>query len=260
MFVYAVFAVLATVANNLFLVLGTAVFALVAIAAGLVNLRAIGGTFAARMWSRGLLLTGGTRLDVEFETPLDPDGCYVFLCNHQSLFDIPVLLWTLPGPTRFLAKRSLFQIPVFGQAMSIAGFIPVDRQDRSSARRSFEEAVRLLEEGTSVLVFPEETRSEDGRLLPFRRGAFLIALKGGVPLVPVGVSGTRDIRRKGSFWVRPGTVRVRYGAPVAPQERSVRQRRELVEDMRRRIGELAGAELGDGSPNDAASVGGEQEP
>lgn len=238
-----VLVVLATIANNLFLILGTGLFGSLAILANLTKKREAGFWWCARTWSRGLLLTGGTRLDVEFEARLERSGPCVFLCNHQSLFDIPVLIWTLPIQARFLAKASLFKLPVFGQALRVTGFIPVDRRDRSSARRSLEEAVQLLERGTSVLVFPEETRSDSGRLLPFRRGAFLIALKAGVPLVPVGISGTREIRRKKSVWVRPGTVRVRYGAPVEPGERTVRERRQLIDEMRQRVASLAAVEL-----------------
>ncbi|REJ79894.1 MAG: 1-acyl-sn-glycerol-3-phosphate acyltransferase [Acidobacteria bacterium] len=237
---------LATLANNLFLFFGTAVFGCIAILTGILGPRVAGPSLATRLWARGLLLTGGIRLDVRFERPLDPDAVYVFLCNHQGLFDIPVLLWTLPERTRFLAKRSLFHIPVFGWSLKIMGFIPVDRGDRGRARESLEEAVRQLEAGTSILIFPEQTRSGDGRILPFRRGGFVIAQKAGVPLVPIGLDGTRRIRPKGSLLVRPGRVRVRYGEPIPmPRGDGARVGRELVDEVRHRIAGLAGASLSD---------------
>ena len=113
-----------------------------------------------------MLATSGVRVEARRETPLEPGQGYVFMANHQSLFDIPVLLTTLPGETRMMAKRGLFQVPVFGWALRAAGFIPVDRGQREAARQSFAAALQCLESGASVLLVPEETRSRDGELLP----------------------------------------------------------------------------------------------
>jgi len=163
------------------------------------------------------------------------------MANHQSLFDIPVLLATLPGQTRFMAKQGLFRIPIFGWALSAGGFIPVDRQDRSRAKEAFASAVARLQAGASVLVFPEETRSLDGRLLAFQRGGFLLALKSGLPIVPVGIAGTLAVQGKRSFLIHPGEVSVRYGAPIAMTGFDLRQKRELLLIVRDRIAQLAGA-------------------
>jgi 1-acyl-sn-glycerol-3-phosphate acyltransferase len=230
---------LATILTNSFLVVGSVVFGLSAIAGALASSGAWSFR-SARGWARGLLWCAGARLDVAREAPLDPDGRYVFVCNHQSQLDIPALLVTVPGSTRLLAKRSLFRIPIFGWAMRASGFVPVDREDRSRAREAMEGALHQLEQGRSILLFPEETRSADGRILEFRRGGFLIALKAKCPLVPVGVSGTRHIQRKGSLRVRPGTVRVRFGAPIDPTLGGVRARRELVDELRREVMRLSG--------------------
>ena len=230
---------LATLTGNLYLVFGTLFWAMVAIVVGLVRPRGRATSFVARTWSRGLLFFAWLRVETRFETPLDPAGRYIYMANHQSLFDIPVLLATLPGQTRFLAKKSLFQIPIFGWAMSIAGFIPVDRRDRSTARDMFAEATARLRTGMSLLVFPEETRSLDGTLHEFQRGGFLLAMKSGLPIVPVGVRGTFEVQSPRSFAIRPRRIEVRYGTPIPTASVEVRAKRPLVADVRARVAELA---------------------
>jgi 1-acyl-sn-glycerol-3-phosphate acyltransferase len=233
----------ATVVGNVYLVVGTLVLTLATLLTGWIPLP--GGSrlfyFWARLWSRLLLLTSGVRVTAEHLAALDPRRAYVFLSNHQSLYDIPVLLATLPLPARFMAKRELFRIPLFGWALHYGGFIPVDRGAGRSARESFRAATARLAQGRSVLLFPEETRSRDGRLLPFKRGGFLLAHKAGLPVVPVGVRGTLGVRRRDSYRIRPGRVLVRYGEPIEP----IPGRRgvdELVERTQAAIAELAGIE------------------
>jgi 1-acyl-sn-glycerol-3-phosphate acyltransferase len=173
------------------------------------------------------------------------------MANHQSLFDIPVLLATLPGQVRFLAKESLFRIPVFGWALHAGGFIPVDRRDRAQARQAFSAAGRRLAGGASILVFPESTRTDGSRLLPFQRGGFLIALKSGLAIAPVGLRGTVAIQRKGSWRIRPGPVEVHYGAAVDAAAFGVRRKEELIASVRRAVAALAAIELSD---EDAAAA------
>ena len=197
----------------------------------------------AKLWSILLLGSAGVRLTSIFETPLEKGRGYIFMSNHQSMYDVPVLISGMPGEVRFLTKKSLFRIPIFGWALHASGFIPVDRQDRRSGRRAMDDAARLLERGVSVMIFPEQTRSPDGRILPFRRGAFLIARRAGVPIVPIGVRGTRDIRPKGSYWVRPGTVEVRYGAPVMPSSDQAEERKHQIEEVRATVARLADSDL-----------------
>lgn len=231
---------LATVFNNLFLVLGSLFFGTVAIVGSVVAPRSGIATWSARGWARGLLSTAGARLDVRYEQELDPDERYVFMSNHQSQFDVPSLLATLPVSARFLAKRQLFAIPVFGTALRLAGFIPVDREDRSRARESLHAALAQIEGGHSIVVFPEETRSSDGRIGPFKRGGFLIALKAGRPVVPVGIGGARLIQTKETLIVRPGPLRLRYGRPIDPSASGVRGSREFVELVRDEVIRLSG--------------------
>jgi 1-acyl-sn-glycerol-3-phosphate acyltransferase len=161
------------------------------------------------------------------------------MSNHESLYDIPALITALPGQTRFLAKRALFRIPLFGWALKVGGFVSIDRSDRSRAGESFAEAMRELEGGASVVVFPEGTRNTDGRLLPFQRGGFLLALKSGLPIVPVGIHGSRRVRFPKGWWIQPGRVTVSCGRPLATSDYGVRDKARLMEDVRRRVVALA---------------------
>jgi 1-acyl-sn-glycerol-3-phosphate acyltransferase len=231
---------LATFTGNLFLVFGSLFWGSVSTLLGWVPPRGNLMFFSARNWARELLWASWLRVERSFAVPLDARRQYIFMANHQSMFDIPLLLATLPGQTRFMAKRSLFKIPIFGWGLAAGGFIPVDRRDRSSARDTFAIAVERLAAGNSLLLFPEETRSADGALLPFQRGGFLLALKSGLPIVPVGISGTRQVQPKGNWAIRPGKVTVRYGRPISTSGRAVRHKRELMAEVRSAVAELAG--------------------
>lgn len=241
----------ATVSGNLFLVLGTTCFAVLTLLVSWMPLRLRSAVvnWITRTWSGGILMASCLRVRMQGGEALDPRASYVFLANHQSLFDIPALLATSPCPMRMMAKRSLFRIPIFGWSMTAGGFIPIDRggdggADGSSARRSFSTAVARLQKGTSILLFPEGTRSFTDALLPFQRGGFLLAMKTGLPIVPVGVRGTRAVQRKDSFAIHPGRIEVRYGAPIDVAAYGVRRKKELIAEVRARIAELAGLEVG----------------
>src|SRR5436305_2342935 len=162
--------VFASLTGNLFLVVGTTILSVLSILVSWIPPRGNAVFLVGRLWARALLAASCLRVDVIREAELDPRGSYVFLSNHQSLFDIPVLFATVPGQTRMMAKRSLFRIPVFGWAIATGGFIPIDRGDRSTARHSFAAAIGKLRRGTSVLLFPEGTRALADPLLPFPRG------------------------------------------------------------------------------------------
>jgi 1-acyl-sn-glycerol-3-phosphate acyltransferase len=233
---------LTTLTGNAFLVLGTVIFGLLALPMALLPRGANGVFLIAKLWSWGILGASGVRVTCRREVPLAPGRSYVFLANHQSMFDIPVLIGTSPVQLRFAAKRSLFRIPVFGWAIRAGGFIPVDRGDQTKARATFAAAHERLRGGTSVLLFPEGSRSLDGRIQRFERGGFLLALKTGLPIVPVGVRGTLAAQRRGSFRIAPARVEVRYGAPIDPTPYGIRGRAQLEADVRARLEELAGTE------------------
>ncbi len=228
--------VVATLTGNTFLVVGSIVLGSATIVGGLLNPSGKIPDRCARLWARGLLWFSGAKVRCTFEGSIPPEQPHVYLANHQSLYDIPLILATLPGRARFLAKRSLFLIPVFGWALRVAGFVPVDRSNRARARESFEESVSLLDRGMSVVIFPEETRSQTSELLEFKGGGFLLALKADVAIVPVGLRGTLDMRPRGSLLVRPGELSIGYGA--AQKLGSVRKKREQIENVRAEIDRL----------------------
>jgi len=197
----------------------------------------------ARIWARSVLKVAGVKVEVEGLDRVDPERGYVVMANHASYFDVLALLAVLPGQYRFVAKKTLFQIPLFGWALKAGGFIPVDRRDRSKAREIWAAAGDRLAHGASVFFYPEGTRSPDGRIHTFHRGAFLVAMHTGAPILPVGVTGAWQVMPRDRFSIQPGTIRVRFGEPVETGERSVREKKELIRDVRQEVARLSGAEM-----------------
>ena len=232
--------VLGTSVGNVFLVLFSILFAVLSVLTAWIPPRGYAWFFCSRLWSWSVLLSSGVLVRRRFECRLDLRKRYVFMSNHESLYDIPALLATLPGQTRFLTKRALFRIPLLGWSLRAGGFVTIDRENLGNARDSFSEAVASLREGVSVLVFPEGTRSATDELLPFKRGGFLLALKSGLPIVPVAVTGSRAVRRKGSYVIHPGRIQVSYGAPITTEGLGVSKRRELSARVRSEILRLSG--------------------
>jgi 1-acyl-sn-glycerol-3-phosphate acyltransferase len=233
------------VSGNLFLIFGSLVLSVMAVLVGWLPPRGRWALGVMRAWAAGVLGTSGVRVVVERSPQVVAGASYVYLANHQSLFDIPVLLRAVEGPFRMVAKQSLFNIPLFGWALRAGGFVSVDRQDRGAARQSFAAAERRLRLGGSILLFPEGTRSETAVLLPFKRGGFLLALRTGLPVVPVGIRGSRAVQPRSRFSIRPGVVEVRFGEPIAVEEFGVRRKRELIALVRGRMAELAGVAVGE---------------
>lgn len=194
----------------------------------------------SRLWARIILWAALVRRRIEGREQVPRDGPVVFMANHESWLDIPVLLATIPVQVRFLAKKSLFRIPFLGWAMRAMDFIPVDRENRREAVRSFEEAAQHIRTGRSVLIFPEETRTRDGSLLPFQRGGFLIAIKAGVPIVPVGLDGPARCLARASYLLRPGRVTVRFGRPIPTEGLGVTAKETLMAEVREAIERLRG--------------------
>jgi len=210
----------------------------------------------ARLWGRVVLRLAGARLRIEGADTI-PRQSYVVMSNHESALDIPALLAALPSWLRvqFLAKRSLFRIPFFGIVLRALGFIPVDRDDGGSAREMFERTLERIHRGHSVLVFPEATRSADGTLLPFSRGGFLVALRSHLPILPVGIQGSRSVLPPSSRSLRPGEIVVRVGDPIPADGLKVSHRRDLSDRCRDVIDELRGGRpASQGSPGPVAAT------
>src|ERR1700739_1944588 len=184
------------------------------------------------MWiANAGLKIGGIRIDVMGREQLDPQQRYIFMSNHVSNLDPPLLLPLLPGRTSVFLKRSLMKIPVLGYAMRLGDFVPVDRDGRvESAKQSVEQARRVIESGLHIASFVEGTRSRDGRLLPFKKGPFYLAMETGSPCIPVSIYGTETIMGKGSLRISPGTAHIRFHPPLYPADYATRE--DLMEAVR----------------------------
>jgi 1-acyl-sn-glycerol-3-phosphate acyltransferase len=169
----------------------------------------------AQIWGRSILWVSGIRVHIDgLDRSSDYRSC-IFMCNHQSNYDIPVLLGKLPVQFRWLAKAELFKIPIFGRGMRGAGYISIDRFDRQSAFQSLDRAADTIRQGTSVMIFPEGTRSVTGTLQQFKKGGFVLALNAGVPIVPLCITGTHAIMPKGRLLVRRRHVCVKIQSPIS---------------------------------------------
>ncbi|MFQ5480572.1 MAG: lysophospholipid acyltransferase family protein [Thermodesulfobacteriota bacterium] len=168
-------------------------------------------------WCRIILTLAGVRVEIRGCENISGDKPKIFLSNHQGAFDIPVLQGYIPRQFRWVAKKSLFSIPVVGWSMTLAGYIGIERENSKKALKSLLLAAQKIKNGTSVLVFPEGTRSTTGKLLPFKKGAFLLARKSGADIVPLAVEGTKDIMKKGSLMMAPAHATLSIGKPFSTE-------------------------------------------
>jgi 1-acyl-sn-glycerol-3-phosphate acyltransferase len=157
-----------------------------------------------------------------------PPGVCVFAANHTSNADAPAIVGAIPRRLAIFGRKSLFDIPIVGLAFRMAKFVPVDRGNREAALASVKQAVAYIKTGSSFLVYPEGTRSPDGRLHRFKKGAFVMAIEAGVPIVPVACSGAHRIMPKNVLAIRPGNVTVQFGTPVEGSEYTIDRRDELA--------------------------------
>ncbi len=191
-----------------------------------------------QFWSRLLLRVAGVRVEVSGASHLRPDGIYVLVANHRSLSDTPLLIGHLPVPFRFLAKQSLFRVPVIGGHLRRGGHIAVVRGDARSSRKALAESERVLAEA-SVLVFAEGTRGH-GRLQSFKSGAAHLAIRGGAPLVPVAISGSAEVLPRGSVHLRAGRVRIAIGEPIATAGLRLQDEDRLTARLQEQVTALLG--------------------
>jgi 1-acyl-sn-glycerol-3-phosphate acyltransferase len=189
----------------------------------------------ARVWGKSILLVSRVSVSVKGLSNIDRSSPYIYMPNHQSNFDIPVLLGHLTVQFRWLAKMELFKIPIFGRAMRKAGYISIDRYHRESAIESLKLAANRIKNGVSVLIFPEGTRSRDGKIRSFKKGGFVMAIDSGVPIVPVVITGTRAIMPKGRFRVYPGPVSMVIHKPIDTSTYTRETKEALMESVRRVI-------------------------
>ena len=185
-----------------------------------------------RAWARSILWVSRVRVELNGMEHIDTRGSCILMSNHQSNFDIPVLLGSLAVQTRWLAKAELFKIPIFGHAMRRSGFISIDRSNRESAFKSLKEAAETIRAGTSVLIFPEGTRSDDGRIKPFKKGGFVLAVDAAVPVVPIVIDGTFEVMPKQRLRIQPRRVAVNILEAIDITGYTRANRNELMETVR----------------------------
>ncbi len=186
------------------------------------------------MWTaRAAARLGGVRVETAGLDRLDLSRSYIFMANHVSNADPPLLIPALPRRTSVLVKKELFRVPLLGRAMRMARLVPIDRANKEAAIASVRNAAGVIEAGIDMTVFPEGTRSIDGRLLPFKKGPFYMAMETGVPIVPVTVLGTFEILPKGRFSMRPGTATIVFHPALDPA--SFADREALIAAVREKI-------------------------
>ncbi|MBK8259106.1 MAG: 1-acyl-sn-glycerol-3-phosphate acyltransferase [Polyangiaceae bacterium] len=196
------------------------------------------GRYAARLlgWAEKVVLSAKINLEIKGQEHLPENEACVVMVNHQSFYDIPVVLLAVRGKMTFVAKKELFQVPVFGRAMQTAGIVKVDRKDHEKAVSSLQSAIAQLKRGRHIYIAPEGTRSPTGALQPFKSGGFRMALDAGVRILPVTVDGTRHVLPAKKLIVQTGhRVTVTISPPIDPKEYGLDKRKELMEAVRRAI-------------------------
>lgn len=173
---------------------------------------------------------GGAKIKLVGLDKIDPAGTYIFMSNHVSNLDPPLLAPMIPRRTSILAKKEIWRIPILGKALDLAEIVPVERHNRDAAIQSIRRAAEVMRHGINMTIYPEGTRSPDGRLLPFKKGPFHLAAESGFPIVPVTILGTEEMMPKGSNIVRSGTATIVFHPPIDPRQFSTRE--ALVQAVR----------------------------
>jgi len=196
-------------------VVATAIFFPVTVVVALLTLNP-GATVwvARRLWSPILIATGGAKVVVTGQENVDPNRPTIYVSNHQSSLDIPIHFVTVPVNFRYVAKHQLKYVPFVGWYLWYAGHIFVNRGRRDKAIASLDAAAQKIRNGTSVFLYPEGTRSDDGSVLPFKKGPFALALKSRAPVVPITIEGSGSVMPKNSWNIKPGPVYVKIGKPI----------------------------------------------
>jgi 1-acyl-sn-glycerol-3-phosphate acyltransferase len=199
----------------------------------------------AIMWAKSILFVSRVKVHVSGTSNIDPEKSYVFMANHQSNFDILALFAGLPVQFRWLAKSELFKIPIFAQGMKGCGYISIDRSNRESAFQSIREAGERIKNGASVMIFPEGTRSADGKLLSFKKGGFVLAMASGVPVVPMVITGSLSVMPKKQLKVKAGDIYLKILTPIDIPSLKIGNKDELLQMVHDTISEeLARKEKG----------------
>jgi len=185
--------------------------------------------YVAVPWSKIILWANGVRVEIHGLNKIDKDKAYIYIPNHLSVFDIFALLAYLSVDFKFIFKEEIMRIPILGWAMRRAGYISISRSSPAKTRRSVKQAVHMVKNGTSLVVFAEGTRSEDGHLQPLKKGAFQLALSSGSPIVPVAIKGSNKVMPKGAFKLKKGFITIQLGTPISTIDYKRKTMPELIE-------------------------------
>jgi 1-acyl-sn-glycerol-3-phosphate acyltransferase len=213
----------------------TAVLGMSAVITGFFNPYSRMNDFFSRSWANVILWAAGVKIIVKGLENINSNQSYIYMANHQSLFDILAVLKILPAKVRFIAKKELFKIPVFGWALSAVGMIKIDRSNRERAIVSMNHALSTIKGGISIIIFPEGTRSKDGLIHEFKKGGFVIAIKGAIPVIPVTIYGTHNILQKHSLKLKPGSVYMHIDKPIKTDMYNYQTRDGLIEKVHHTI-------------------------
>jgi 1-acyl-sn-glycerol-3-phosphate acyltransferase len=192
------------------------------------DIRLLYRMFMMGAWN-GVRLTG-VRVKTVGLDKLDPARTYIFMSNHVSNVDPPITIPLIPKRTSVMVKKELFNYPILGRAMRMGSLVPVDRGNRDAGIESVRAAKQVVQQGLNMTIYVEGKRSFDGKLLPFKKGPFYLAMECGVPVVPITITGTHDVMPKGRFAIRPGTVTVKFHPPIEPEDFGSRE--GLMEKVR----------------------------
>ena len=190
------------------------------------------GHHYAKLWGKVALLANRVKVRIEGMEHLNGKGPYIFMSNHQGSYDIFALLGHLPFQFKWLAKKELFSIPFFGWTMAAAGYISIDREGTRETVEAMNEAAQKIRDGMSVVIFPEGSRSPDGSIQPFKKGGFTLAIKSKVPIVPIAISGSREIMPKDRLTAAPGEIRMLDGSSHRDRDYSLKDRKSLMKKVR----------------------------
>ncbi len=196
--------------------------------------------YAAVPWARVILWVCGVKVRTSGLENVEPEVPRIYMTNHQSFFDIFGLLANIPVDFKFIMKQELMKIPLLGPAMRRVGYIGIEREDPRQAVKSMRQAAQRIRGGVSVVMFPEGTRSLDGRLLPFKRGGFNLALKSGCDIVPVAISGSNRIVPKGSLKINKGSFDIHIGHPISIKDYDRKNIEQLMDRVRESMEGLMG--------------------
>ena len=189
----------------------------------------------ANLWAKILLLICNTKVEIIGKENILRGKPQIFMANHQSDFDILIALAYIPGQFRWIAKKELFNIPIFGAAMKSAGYIEIDRNNKERAMQSLDQAALRIREGKSIMAFPEGSRGRFGEIKPFKQGTFYLAIKSGVPIVPISIIGSGEIMPKRSLKIKPGKIKLVIDKPIDVRNFTLENRQELIKIVRNTI-------------------------